>query len=809
MLNNYFKISWRGMSRQKTYSAIKIGGFALGVAACLLIALFIREELSFEAHVPNKDRIFRVVEIYEGPETVDRDVHMPAPFGTVLGPDYPEIEMVARINPVELFGAGHNNIRPEDRVENTYEGGFVYADPELLQMMNTPFVYGNAKAALSKPLSLVITRKKADKYFPGENPIGKVMIVNNDKERALTIGGVVEDFPENTHLKFDFFVTLSGREFYPGEQTNWRASNYHTYVLLREGVDVHAFEKKLLMLKERHFLKPLKESGMADVEEALSHLSHKLQPLEDIYLNEMGVYPEGISHGDMRFIKLAGAIAVFILLIACINFVNLSTAKSSNRAKEVGLRKVVGSQRANIINQFLAESVMFAFLSFALGLVLARLFFGYFNWLVGKNLVFPWHEWWLIPSLVGGALIVGVIAGIYPAFYLSSFRPAQVLKRNVTSGTKNSALRSTLVVFQFATSIVLLIGTFIIYRQMQHILTTKIGFDKEQVLLVQGADQLGNQVRTFKDALKSDREIQHVTISDFLPVEGTKRDGNGFWNEGKRNVDHAIGAQFWRVDHDYIPTLGLKVVAGRNFSADIASDSSGIIINQAMVKELNLGPEPLGKRIQNRSVWTVIGVVEDFHYESLKQDIRPLSMTLGYSPSIMAVKMKTSDLHGAMDRITETWNKFAPDQPIRYTFLDDSFGMMYEDVLRMGQIFTTFAVLAIIVACLGLYGLSSFMVEQRKKEISIRLVLGASVQSVFRLLTQNFVILIVISFLIAAPLGWYIMKSWVLQFKQQAAIGADVYIYSGLIALVIALGTISYQAIHASLMRPAENLRSE
>jgi putative ABC transport system permease protein len=365
-----------------------------------------------------------------------------------------------------------------------------------------------------------------------------------------------------------------------------------------------------------------------------------------------------------------------------------------------------------------------------------------------------------------------------------------------------------LVVFQFTTSIVLLIGTFIIYRQMQHIMTTKIGFEKEQVLLVQGADLLGDKVRTFKDELKQDKDVKSVTIGDYLPIEGTKRNGNGFWNEGKRNIDQSIGAQFWKVDHDYVPTMGMKIIEGRNFSADIASDSNAIIINQAMVKELNL-KDPIGKRVENYRAWTVIGVVEDFNYASLRQKVYPLSMTLGYSPSIVSVKLSTTDIAGCIERITKQWNRFAPAQPIRYAFLDDSFSKMYEDVLRMGQIFTTFAVLAIIVACLGLYGLSSFMVEQRKKEISIRLVLGASVQSIFRLLTQNFVILILISFVIAAPLGWYIMKSWMAQFKQQAPINTEVFLFSGLIALMIAVLTISYQAIHASLMQPAKNLRSE
>jgi putative ABC transport system permease protein len=807
MLENYFKIGWRNMSKQKMYSSIKVGGFALGIAACLLITLFIRNELSYDRHYPKASRIYRVVEQYVNKGQMERGVHLPAPAGPALKADYPEIAEVARLNASQLFGGGNNDIRPDGKVENTHEDGFVWADPEFLPMLDATFIYGNEKTALSEPNSIVLTKSKADKYFPNEDPIGKLMIVANDQTTPFRVGGVIEDFPPTSHIDYSFFMSLAGKEFGKGEQTNWLQSNYPTYVLLHEGVDAGALEKKLAALGEKYYLPVLTEIGFPDVQEAIKNLSYQLQPVGDIYLNELQV-GDGLNHGDLRFLWLSGAVAVFILLIACVNFINLSTAKSANRAKEVGLRKVVGSFRKNLIGQFLSESLLFTFFSFLLGLFIAWLLFPMFNQLVGKSIVFPWKEWWLFPSMLAGSLLIGFLAGIYPSFYLSAFRPIDVLKGKVARGSRNPLTRSVLVVFQFTTSIVLVISTFVIYRQMEHILTAKIGFDKEQVIMVQGADLLGDKVTTFKEELLAQRDIQHVTISDYLPIMGTKRNGNGFWNEGKKEVDPAVGAQFWRVDHDYLKTLGIALAQGRDFSKDMPTDSDGAIINQAMANELGL-KDPVGKRIENYKTWTVIGVIENFNFESLKENVRPLCLVLGSTASIVTVKVKTADMPSVIESITGVWKEFAPQQPIRYTFLNETYARMYEDVERMGTIFTTFAVLAIIVACLGLFGLSSFIVEQRSKEISIRLVLGASVNNIFRLLTQNFVVLVLISFILAAPVAWYLMQQWLKDFVQKIDMTWDLFAVAGSIAVVIALITVSYQAIRAAVMSPVDSLKTE
>ena len=804
MVKSYFKIGWRNLIRQKMYSAIKVGGFAIGIAACLLIALFIKDELSYDQY-SDGDRIYRVVEVWDYKGNAGKGVWFQAPFANALKEDYPEIEMAGRYNSSELFGAGSKQIRPADKAENTYEEGFVFMDQELLKMLNLPMIYGSPAHCLDEPRTLVITKRKAEKYFPNENPIGKLVILDNDP-KPYKIGGVIENFPTNTHLQFDFLITLKGDIFWPGEQTSWCCTNYPTYVKLRKGTDASQFEKKLGKIVEKYMLPVWIKDGAADPNGLAKATSFKLQPIKDIHLRSEGI-EDPVQHGDIRFVWLFGAVAGFILIIACINFVNLSTAKSANRAKEVGLRKTVGSYRSNIINQFLTESLLYSFLSFAIGISLAWMLLPYFNLLAAKSIVFPWKEWQLFPILVIACIVVGILAGIYPAFYLSSFTPVQVLKGNVSRGSKGLITRSSLVIFQFTTSIVLIIATAVIYQQVEYILNKKVGFDKEQVLLIQGTNTLKKNIKTFRNELLQLSQVKSASVSDYLPIRGTKRNGNTFNNEGKKAIEKGVDTQVWRVDHDYIKTMGMKIVDGRNFSPDMLTDSSAIIINQKMAKELGL-KDPVGKPIQNWQTYNVIGVVEDFHFESLRDKIAPLAFVLGDQASIVSVKVNTKEMATVIQSITGVWKKFAPNQPIRYTFLDESFARMYDDVQRMGRIFNTFAVLAIVVACLGLFALSAFMVEQRSKEISIRLVLGASLNSVFNLLTFGFLKLVFISIIIAVPIAWYMMRKWLEDFTYRTEITWDIFVLAGLMAVAIALLTISYQSIKAALVNPAGSLKA-
>jgi putative ABC transport system permease protein len=810
MLKNHFTIAARHLVKQKMYSAIKIGGFALSIAACLLIALYIKDELSYDKHWAYGDRIYRITGEYKINGKVEKGADWPAPLAKTLKADFPEVEKAGRFMQAPLFyGAGSNQIRRADAEQNSFEEGFSYADQDMLDILQLPMAYGDRTHALSEPNTMVIAKSKADKYFPGENPVGKTMILNNDTKHPYTIGGVMQDFPSTSHLHYDFLLTMTRHQLWGGEQTNWMASNYPTYVLLKPGADAAAFQNKLRQILTNYYVPAMKATGNKGAENIVKNARMLIQPIKEIYLYS-GDIDDFIRKGDIRFVWLFGAIAVFILVIACINFINLSTAKSANRAKEVGLRKVVGSLRIGLIKQFLSESILFSVLSFLLGIAIAILLLPYFNTLAEKHLTIPWVSWWLLPLLIAAAVIIGVLAGLYPSFYLSSFKPIQVLKGQLSRGSRNAALRNGLVVFQFTTSIILIIATLVIYHQTKYLLNKKIGFDKDQVLLLQGSNTLGNKLESFKNELLKSSRIKSVSLSDYLPVTGTKRDGNPFYKEGRANEDASVGGQKWQVDYDYIKTMGMKVVQGRDFSKEMRGDTAAAIINSAMANKLGL-KNPIGQRITNSwETFTVIGVLEDFNFESMKQSIVPLCLVLGKNnSSIVAVKINTANVKEVIGYVSTVWKNFAPNQPIRYTFLDESFASMYGDVIRTGRIFTSFSVLAVIIACLGLFALSAFMAEQRYKEIGIRKVLGASASGITMMLSKDFLRLVVISIIIASPLAYWGMTKWLQDFAYRISISWWMIAVAGLTAVLIAIVTISFQSIKAALLNPVNTLRSE
>ncbi|HEX5152495.1 MAG TPA: ABC transporter permease [Parafilimonas sp.] len=810
MFKNYLRIATRHLLKQKMYAAVKIGGFALSIAACLLIALYIKDELSYDKNWAYADRIYRITGEYNNNGKIETGNDWPAPMAKVLREDFPEVEKSGRLMDAPLFyGAGSNQVRRSDVQQNTFEQGFSYIDQDMIDMLQLPMVYGDRARALSEPNTMIISKTKADKYFPQQNPVGKVMILNNDTKTPYKIGGVMQDFPTTSHLHYDFLLTMTGHQLWDNEQTTWMASNYPTFVLLKPGADPMLFQSKLKLILTKYYAPVLKENGVKEADDFAKNLKLFAQPIKDVHLYSADI-DDRLEKGDIRFIWLFGAIAVFILVIACINFINLSTAKSANRAKEVGLRKVVGSYRGNLINQFLTESLLYSVLSFVLGLLVAVLLLPYFNTLAAKHLSIPWTAWWLLPLMVVSAVVIGVIAGLYPSFYLSSFKPINVLKGQVSRGSKNAVLRNGLVIFQFTTSIILIIGTLVIYNQTQYILNKKIGFDKDQVLLLQGTNTLENKIQAFKEELLKSSQIKSISVSDYLPIAGTKRDGNTFYREGKSKEDIGVFSQKWQVDYDYLKTMGMHMIEGRYFSKDMASDSAATVINKAMAEKLGL-KNPIGQRIENGwQKFTVIGVMEDFNFESMKQNVNPLCLVLNnYYSSIMAVKINAADTKDVISYITSMWKSFSPNQPIRYTFLDESFANMYADVQRTGRIFTSFAVLAIIIACLGLFALSAFMAEQRNKEIGIRKVLGASVSGITAMLSKDFVKLVLISIVIASPIAYWAMTKWLQDFAYRISISWWVIAIAGLTAIVIALITISFQSIKAALMNPAKSLRSE
>jgi len=805
MFRNHLKIAWRSLKKDKLFAAIKIGGFAVGIAACLLIALFIRNEVGYDQHYTNKNQIYRVVleGMYKG--EVMKSTHFQLPFADALQSDFPEIIKAGKINTIEIFGAGKRGMRLSGAKQNNLEEGFLLADQEAFEILEVKLEQGNPNTVLANPRSIVISESKAAKYFEHGKVVGETIILDNDPSKPYTVTGVMSDAPKNSHLTYDFLLPIEDTN------VNWTNQNYFTYVLVDSKADIQQLEKKMVSIVEDYIIPAQRERGRApDFIDVLRTMEYKLQPVTDIHLYSDIKMADGLKHGDIRFIWLFAAIAGFVLLLAVINFINLSTAKSANRAKEVGLRKTIGAYKSNLVVQFMTESIMFSFVSFILGVLLAWALLPSFNTIASKTIEMPWSAWWFIPILLVAALLVGSLAGLYPAFYLSSFKPVNVLKGSLSIGSKSGKLRSGLVIFQFTTSVILIIATLIIYQQMDFILQKELGYDKEQVVILEGTGVLGNSAENFKEQLLQLPQVKAATISNYLPVDGGSRNGNTFRIEDEGNEGRGIPAQIWRVDYDYIKTLGITLKEGRDFSEKFASDAlNSIIINANMERELGL-ENAIGKEINNNGqTFKVIGVVDDFHFKSLKEDISSLSLVIGEDLGSISLKLEKGNVNGALASIASVWNKNIPNQSINYSFLDQEFSRMHDDVERMGKIFNSFALFAILVACLGLFALSAFMVEQRKKEISIRLVLGAPFKSIYRLLTLDFMKLILVSIIIAIPIGWYIMSRWLQDFAYHITIGWAIFLAAGLIALTIAILTISYQSVGAALIQPLKSLRKE
>ncbi|MEQ5791103.1 ABC transporter permease [Muricauda sp. NFXS6] len=805
MFKNHLNIAWRTIKKDKLFTIIKIGGFAVGIAACLLIALFIRNEVSYDEHYAKKDQIYRVVFQGEVQGEVMKSTHFQLPFADALQSDFPEITKAGKVNTIEIFGAGKRGMRVNGQKENTFEENFILADQEAFDILEIQLQEGNPQTALSRPSSIVMSRSKADKYFPNGDALQQTLFLDNDTSKPYTITGIMEDVPENSHLDFDFLLPIEDTN------QNWTNQNYFTYVLVNPNTDIKALEHKMSLIVEKYIIPAqIKRGRSADFIDVLRTAEYKLQPVTDIYLKSDLKMQDGLRHGDIKFVWLFAAIAAFVLLLAMINFINLSTAKSANRAKEVGLRKTIGAFRNNLVNQFLTESVIFSIISFVLGVLLAWVLLPTFNEIASKNMELPWSDWWFLPALLIAALLIGVLAGLYPAFYLSAFRPVNVLKGTLSVGSKSGRLRSGLVVFQFTTSVILIIGTLIIYRQMDFIISKELGYDKERVVVLEGTNILGNKIGSFKEQLASLSQVKGVTSTNYLPVDGGSRNGNTFMVEGQDDGGRGIPAQIWRVDYDYIKTLGIQLTKGRDFSKKFAFDSiNSIVINTKMASDLGL-KDPIGKKIDNGGqTFEVIGVIENFHFKSLKEDISALSLVIGKDIGAVSVKLEKGNPTEALSSIEKVWNRNIPNQALNYTFLEQEFAQMHDDVHRMGKIFNSFALFALLVACLGLFALSAFMVEQRRKEISIRRVLGAPFKNIYQLLTLDFLKLIVISICIAIPIGWYFMNRWLEGFAYHITIGWEIFATAALIALGIAILTISYQSIGAAFLQPTKGLRTE
>ncbi|GAB5517914.1 MAG: ABC transporter permease [Rhodothermales bacterium] len=804
MLKHHLKISTRHLLRQRFYSLINVSGLAVGLACCLMIVLFVRHELSYDQQFADADRLYRVIDIYESNNSAGIGSVTPTPLASTMADDFPEVEHATRIAP-QLFEAGSSLVRTTQEPQNRYETGFVYADPNFFEVFDFPFVQGLPGQALAEPRTLVLTERKARDLFPGQDPVGQTLILNNNIESPFTVTGVLADLPSNTHFRFDYLMSMAGVEI--AQIPNWGFSNFITYAKLHEGADADAVNAKFPAFTARHRGTP--QPGHS--------ATFSLQPVPDVHLHSSDMRGYW-THGNIQYVWLFGAIAAFILLIAAINFMNLSTARSANRAREIGLRKVLGSVRAQVIAQFLVEAVVLSAIAMGVAVALVALVLPWFNGLTDQSLTMPWGEAGVYPMLLATVLALGLLAGAYPALYLSGFQPIRVLKGRLSMGSKSGTLRSALVVFQFAASIVLLIGSLVVSQQMGFLQNKALGFEKDQVLIVEDSFTLGEQAAAFKAELERLPGVQRSTVSSFVPVDGYVYNGSGAWVEGQDPAEDQIGLAKWFVDPDYAETLGLELVAGRFFDADRPSDAQGTVLNEQAVADFGFG-DPIGQRVRSYTrldpetgelvsdVYTVIGVVKDFHFQSMKDDIGPLSMVAGQGGQATLVKLSTDEVQATLAQIETLWAGFAPNQPFRFNFLDERFAQMYTFESRVGRLFGVFTALAMLVACLGLFALAAFMTEQRRQEVGIRKVLGASLSQIVFLLTRHFAMLVGLAFMVAAPLGYLLMNRWLQDFSYHTSISIGVFIVAGVAALGIAVLTISYQATRAALTNPAETLR--
>ena len=811
MLKNYLKIAWRNVFKSKGFAIINLVGLSTGIAACILISVYIIHETSYDKFVPNSENIYRVIGRLDIGDKSDYTIHFSANLARTVDADFDEIEVAGRIMDNDLFyGAGTNEIQIDDETMQHHEEKFAYADQVILDIFSIPMVYGDAKTALAEPKTIVISETIAKKFFKDQNPLGHVIYLNGNREDPRKIAGVMQDFPTNSHLDYDYFLTLKGVEFGQGEQERWIQSNYKNYVVLRPETQVEAFSQTLGTTVVSKYLKPaMVAAGLAIAETIEQNATIYLQPMTDIHLHSGMLPRESAYRNDIKIVWIFGTVALFILLLASINFVNLSTAKSANRSKEVGLRKVVGSSRTQLIFQFLSESMLLTLIAFVVGIVVAQSFMPLFQDMTGIALVMPWHSPVFVPILLISAIIVGGLAGFYPSIYLSGFSPINVLKGKLRLGSKSGGFQTSLVVFQFTVSIILIIGTLVIGEQMSFILNSKVGFEKDQVIQLYGTNMLGDKDEVFKDELERIQGIESVTISDYLPLENTKRNGNSISREGGENVNETLAVQVWQIDEDYLETLGIELIEGKNFDKSMASNQQAAIVNEQLVKELGL-TDPVGKRFSRfGELIEIIGVVKDFRFDNMKERVRPLAMFLGKSNTIISVKANTADMPALLEAIEGKWNQFAPNLAFRYAFMDDSFAHMYDNVRRIKVVFTSFAVLAILVACLGLFALSAYMVEQRSKEMSIRKVLGASLQGIYGMLTQKFVYMILSSLILAIPVAYFLLSNWLKDYEYKIEISWQSFALAGGMALVLALLTVSFHALKSARTNPVNNLKSE
>ncbi len=806
MYKNYFKIAWRNLVKKKAYSFINIFGLGLGIACCVLIFMFVQDELSYDTYHTKRDRIYRVIhgESATGkPEDGSPDpfwVWNNAPIGPALKNDFPEIEKVVQFS-------GRADILLTYGEKAYQEEGILFMDSTVFDVFSWKLLKGNPETALAAPFSIVLTESTAKKYFGSEDPLGKVLTGSESPGRSnrgdYTVTGVMADVPANSHFRFNALLSLNTfRQSLPEIFTWWGYVDFYTYFLVGEHFDEAAFKKKIPAFLTRH-----KESPE-------SRYMIKIEPLKDVYLRTEAERQPGET-GSLANLYVFSIIGLFILVIAIINFMNLSTARSMERGKEVGIRKSIGADRSSLVSQFLGESLMIVLLAACIAVMIVFLALPNMSVLTGKELnIERFLTWQTISMFVATMVVVGLAAGSYPALVLSGFHPVTTLKGVVRSSAGGVNLRKALVVFQFTLSIALIAGTIIVYFQMNHVLDKDLGFDKEQMLVLDYNydEEVNKKSEVLKEQLEKNPSVLSVGFSrsvpgSYYPHAGTELETP----DGKMEMR---GQPIFQVGMDFVSHFDLKLIAGRNYSREFPTDSSqAMIINESAARQYgyNNPAEAVGKKFEQ---WgrkgVVIGVVKDFNFASLHRNIEPLTMPLvPFACRYLTLKVKSDNVQETIQTVGEVWKQLAPHRPFLYSFLDNDFNSQYQKDIMFRRLFTTFSCLAIFIACLGLLGLATYTAEQRTKEIGIRKVLGADLQNIVGLLSKDFIKLVLVAIFIATPVAWYAMNRWLEGFAYRMEISPWIFVLAGVIALSIAVLTISYQAIKSAVMNPVTSLRSE
>ena len=804
MLKNYFKIAFRNLIKQKLFSFINIFGLAIGITCSILIILFVNYEKSYDQFNKKADRTYRLaVSALIGNTKINQTYSSSITFQKLLQ-DFPEIE------------TGVKFLRFDERTpvyikkQIFYESKIYAVDSTFFDIFSIPLLYGNPETVLIEPNSIVLSKNAALKYFGTTNAIGKVITFNLSDERGFVdfkVSGVSENVPSNSHFHYIMLVSLSSFPEWTKSQ-EWTRNNFISYIVLKKGTSKSELEQKLKDFTRKYMGGEKFDEWVAKG----NYWKYYLQPITDIHLNS-DLNGELEPNGNGTYVNIFAFIGVFILLIACINFMNLSTAKSSLRAKEVGLRKVIGSGKNKLIFQFLFESILLSYLALGIALIMIEVLLPYYSNFVNRPLSMNYFgNFSAIILLLIFGLLVGIISGSYPAFVLSSFKPITALQNNALQRSKRFNFRNILVVVQFAISIFLIAGTIVIYSQLQYLQNKNLGFDKEQVLVVKNPDTIKKGIEPFKQALSGYSNIIDVSGSGSLP--GTAFNNIGFGAEG---IDNSFTLNLCVCDYNFQKVLKLKMVKGRFFSKEFPSDSSAVILNQKAADLLG-GDNPIGKKInnfgKNKCVFHVIGVVKNFNYESLHQEIRPMGLFyIGgyykYNESYISIRVKTGDLPETIKFVESKWNNFSQGAPFEYSFLNDDFNSLYKNEKQTEQLFLIFSFLAIFVACLGLLGLASYIAELRTKEIGIKKVLGASVGRIVVSMSSEFVKWVVLANIIAWPVAYYFMNNWLQNFAYKINISLWIFVLSGGVALLVALFTVSFQAIKAAIANPIKSLRYE